>query len=417
MVASVSRRRFLGGSAAAVLSTAAGTSVLAGSAFAGCSEDAGAAQERPQRLPFEGVHQQGITTPAPEHAIVVAFRCVAPDAAALQVVLRTLTIEARDLMSGAVAPMLDPLLPPADNLIVGVQPPPDDLTITVGVGATLFDDRYGLAPQQPKQLIKMPTFPNDKPDPARLHGDLLVQICAGTPEMCNHALRRVMRSTRDALVLQWMLPGFSQRNTLGAGRASQRNLLGFKDGTANPDHGASGLMDDLVWVGANDGEPVWCVGGSYQAVRLIRNRVEFWDRTPLRTQETIIGRDKGTGAPLGMVSETDIPDFTADANGKQFRLDGHIRLANPRTSGTEKNRILRRGFNYSAGFDEAGQLDQGLLFICFQRSLEDGFMAVQNRLNGEALEEYITPFGGGLFFALPGVTTSTGAFGDVLFGK
>jgi deferrochelatase/peroxidase EfeB len=329
----------------------------------------------------------------------------------------TLTTEVRDLMSGAVAPALDPLLPPADNLIVGPQPPADDLTITVGVGASLFDDRFGLEAQQPKQLIDMPTFPNDKPDPARLHGDIVVQICAGTPEVCNHVLRRVMRATRDSLVLMWMMPGFNQPNTLGAGRASQRNLLGFKDGTANLDDSDVGLMDELVWVAAGDDEPAWTAGGTYQAVRLIRNRVEFWDRTPLRTQETIVGRDKPTGAPLGMVDETDIPDFAADPDGTRFRLDGHIRLANPRTPETAKNRILRRGYNYSAGFDQAGQLDQGLLFVCFQRSLDDGFLAVQRRLDGEALEEYITPFGGGLFFVLPGVTTPSGSFADALFGK
>jgi len=40
---------------------------------------------------------------------------------------------------------------------------------------------------------------------------------------------------------------------------------------------------------------------------------------------------------------------------------------------------------------------------------------VQNRLNGEALEEYITPFGGGFFFALPGVPGAEGSFADALF--
>ncbi len=50
------------------------------------------------------------------------------------------------------------------------------------------------------------------------------------------------------LVLRWMLPGFQRPNTLEQGRTNTRNLLGFKDGTANPDGSDDRLMDDLVWV-------------------------------------------------------------------------------------------------------------------------------------------------------------------------
>ena len=81
----------------------------------------------------------------------------------------------------------------------------------------------------------MPKFPNDKPVPAASDGDLWSRSAPTARGAANHALRRLMRATRDTLTLRWMLPGFVQPNTLGPGRASSRNLLGFKDGTANPD--------------------------------------------------------------------------------------------------------------------------------------------------------------------------------------
>ena len=45
--------------------------------------------------------------------------------------------------------------------------------------------------------------------------------------------------------------------------------------------------------------------GSYQAVRLIRFELEFWDRTPLEDQENDFGRHKASGAPMGKEHEHD----------------------------------------------------------------------------------------------------------------
>lgn len=119
-------------------------------------------------------------------------------------------------------------------------------------------------------------------------------------------------------------------------------------------------------------------------------------------RERIIGRQKASGALLSGGYEGDIP-ISLQTRKARPPLDAHIRLANPRTKEARKNLILRRPFNYSNGITKANQLDQGLLFIAYQNDLDRGFIAVQQRLDGEPLEEYIKPVGGGFFFTLPGV--------------
>ena len=64
--------------------------------------------------------------------------------------------------------------------------------------------------------------------------------------------------------------------------------------------------------------------------------------------------------------------------------------------------MLRKGFNYSLGFDGSGLINEGLAFVSYQQTL-DAFLTIQKRLKSEPLEEYTLPFGGGFFYTLPGV--------------
>jgi deferrochelatase/peroxidase EfeB len=365
--------------------------------------------------PFHGSHQAGVITPQPAAALVVSFDVLATDRGDLERLFRTLTERIAFLMKGGDAPTRDRKFPPPDSGLLGPTVFPDDLTVTVAVGASLFDDRYGLAKVKPARLVAMEAFPNDASEAGMRDGDVALQFCSNTAETNIHALRDILKHTPDLLAPRWKIDGFLPPHTIKKlGKETVRNLLGFKDGTANLDASDERLMDEIVWVKAGSDEPEWTHGGSYQVVRVIRMFVERWDRTALAEQQTIIGRQKASGAPLTLANERDEPDYASDPKGERIPLTAHIRLANPRTAETRANRILRRGYNYSRGLSSAGQLDMGLVFVCFQSDLSAGFLTVQGRLNGEPLEEYIKPIGGGYFFVLPGVPTAESFLGKGL---
>ena len=401
------RRVLLGMGAAGVALAGSSLSCPAMAANPAPVTVAPSSEKTDQRNAFRGRHQSGIVTPRPTSGMLVSFDVLATDRKDLERLFRTLDQRIAFLMHGGPVAEVDPKLPPVDSGILGPVVTPDNLTITVSVGESLFDERFGLAAAKPIRLIRMVGFPNDALQPDYCHGDLSLQFCANSIDTNIHALRDILKNLPDLLAVRWKqegsVPPQAPRKP-GEPAQSARNYLGFRDGSANPDSNDQPLMNQLVWVQPGGDEPAWASHGSYQAVRIIRNLVERWDRTPLQEQESILGRVKTSGAPIALKHESQVPDYANDPQGKLTRLDAHIRLANPRTAQTQANRILRRPFNYSNGVSKNGQLEMGLLFICYQADLHKGFITVQNRLNGEPLEEYLKPIGGGYFFTLPGVT-------------
>lgn len=307
---------------------------------------------------------------------------------------------------------IDPQAPPPDTgEAQGLKP--GRLTITVGYGPSLFD-RFGLARRKPAELSPLPSLPLEDFDPAYTGGDIAVQACADDQQVAFHAIRNLAGIGIGTVVPLWLQTGFGRTASTSAAQATPRNLMGFKDGTRNIRADQTDLLHDHVWIG--DGtDQAWLRGGSYLVARRIRMFVNQWDRDPAADQESVFGRFKSTGAPLTGSDEFDVPNFAAKAlDGRPvIPANAHIRLAAPENNGGL--RILRRGYSFTDGIDATGNLLGGLFFVAFLRDPQQ-FVVLQRKLGGQdALNEYISHIGGGLFVCPPGLG-STGDWADQLFG-
>ncbi|MFB9739284.1 Dyp-type peroxidase [Streptomyces thermocoprophilus] len=192
--------------------------------------------------------------------------------------------------------------------------------------------------------------------------------------------------------VRWRIEGVRPENRTEGGRGLARNPFHFTEGHGNPASSA-GVTERAV-IPADQDEPSWAVGGSYQVIRIIRLATDFWDRDSIHEQERIIGRRRD-GRWLDGTPSDEQPVFAADPHGKTTPLDAHVRRAAP-----DRRRLpppmVRRSYNYHQGTE-----DQGLIFSCFQRVLDKGFEAVQHRLQGEAMSKYTLTVGGGYFFVPP----------------
>jgi deferrochelatase/peroxidase EfeB len=400
---------------------ATGVAGVTGAFFA----DAAAQTPAPDgTVPFDGEHQAGIVTDAQDRLHFVAFDVITKDRDRLIEMLKEWTAAARRMTAGKDAGEIGAMtgIPeaPPDDTGEATGLPPSGLTVTVGFGPSLFRDaggrdRFGLAARMPAALERLPHFPGDALEPAISDGDIGVQACADDPQVAVHAIRNLARIGMGVVSVRWSQLGFGRTSSTSTQQATPRNLFGFKDGTENVKAEQPELLRDHVWVQPGDG-PEWMTGGSYMVTRKIRMLIETWDRSPLAEQEMIVGRHKGSGAPIGQAGEFDPIDLNAkrDDGEPLIAETAHVRLAHHSTNNGA--RMLRRGYNFVDGSDGLGRLNAGLFFIAYQRDPRKSFIPVQRSLaRNDEMNEYLRHVSSALFACPPGLNGAGDHWGSGLF--
>ncbi|GAA4471042.1 iron uptake transporter deferrochelatase/peroxidase subunit [Rhodococcus olei] len=411
----ISRRALFGAVGVGVVAAGAG-------AAAGRLTAPDTASSHADVVEFRGAHQAGIVTPAQDRMHFVAFDVTTDSRDELVALLQKWTEMAARMTAGQEAA--------ADGALgAGQYKPPSDtgealdldacqLTLTIGFGPSLFvkdgKDRFGIADKRPAVLVDLPKFTGDALDPARSGGDICIQACANDPQVAVHAVRNLARVGFGTVAVRWSQLGFGRTSSTSTSQTTPRNLFGFKDGTRNIKAEEDTAVDRFVWVDPAD-DQAWMGGGSYLVARRIRMLIESWDRTVLHEQERVIGRAKGTGAPLGQRDEFDELDLDSRGpHGPLVDRDAHVRLASKEELGGIE--ILRRGYNFTDGSDGFGHLDAGLFFIAYCRDPQRQFVPMQQTLaHGDAMNEYIKHVGSAVFAVPPGVEGDA-FWGSTLFG-
>jgi deferrochelatase/peroxidase EfeB len=395
-----SRRGLLGGLGVAGASAMTSAAVDAGAGTAA----AGAVAQLQETEPFYGSHQAGIVTPAQDRLVFATMNVLGgTDRATLHDLLSDWTDAVDRMTRGVLVGDSSDLNEAPLDTGEAVGSPVGRLTVTLGLGPSLFDERFGLAARKPAGLVDLPPLPNEDLDPDYTGGDLCIQACSDDPLVAFHAVRNLARLGLGVVDHNWMELGFGRTSTTTNSEGTPRNLLGFKDGTRNIKAEQTALVDRYVWIGP-ESDQAWLRGGSYLVARRIRMFLENWDRDELGDQQHVIGRAKETGAPLSGGSEFTTPRFDVrdDQGNLVIPSDAHIRLASHEKNGG--NRILRRGYSYTDGIDPVrGTLLGGLFFLAFMQHPRQ-FIELQAKLGtSDALNEYIQHTGSALFVCPPGL--------------
>jgi putative iron-dependent peroxidase len=241
----------------------------------------------------------------------------------------TLTVEA-----GAEDAVRD-VLSDVSGLIrsVGFRIPEGELTCVVGIGDRVWERLFGMP--RPGALHEFRELSGPRHAAPATAGDLLFHLRAHRLDLCFELAQRLTSRLAGYARVVDEVHGFRSFD--------DRDLLGFVDGTENPEGAAARVA---VLIGDEDPE---FAGGSYVVVQKYLHDLVTWDALPAEEQERVIGRTK--------LSDLELPDELKPANS-------HVALNTIVDENGDQRQIMRSNMP----FGSVGAGEFGTYFIGYARN-------------------------------------------------
>ncbi|WP_227996983.1 Dyp-type peroxidase [Nocardia australiensis] len=163
---------------------------------------------------------------------------------------------------------------------VGFRLPGAGLTCVTSIGSTAWDRLF--TGRRPAELHEFPGYSGARHQAPATPGDLLFHIKAEAQDACFELAMLIGDRLSGAVTIV--------DETVGFRYFEQRDLLGFVDGTENPE-GAAPASDAGRAALIGDEDPEFA-GGSYVIVQKYVHPMTDWRQLPVPEQERVIGRTK-----------------------------------------------------------------------------------------------------------------------------
>jgi len=252
---------------------------------------------------------------------------------------------------------------------VGFRIPEGQLGCVVGIGSGSWDRLFG--GPRPLSLHPFPEIAGARHTAVATPGDLLFHIRAHRFDLCFELAQRLTERLAGYARIVDEVHGFKSFD--------ERDLLGFVDGTENPEGTAAAAAVTVA-----DEDPEFA-GGSYVVVQKYLHDLRAWDSLPIEQQERAVGRTK--------LSDIELADDVKPSNS-------HVTLNTIVDDDGEERQIMR----FNMPFGNVGAREFGTYFIGYASDPDVIELMLRNMFigkppgNHDRLLDFSTAVTGGLFF-------------------